>query len=80
MLTLQIENPTLENSLKELAENLHIDTKAILERALKEFVISQEIKKANEIAENVQTALIETKKAHKKGESFQSLDEFLDEL
>ena len=75
-----IQNKTLENSFIELADSLKIDTKLLLEKIIKDFIISQELKKADKIAENVKKAYLEVLDARKNGKKLQNAWEFLDEL
>ena len=79
-MTIIIENQTLENSFQELANSLKIDIKTLLEKAMQDFIISQELKRVDEIANNVRNGYLEVIEARKNGKSFQTLDEFLDEL
>ena len=71
---------TLENSFIELADSLKIDTKFLLEKIIKDFIISQELKKADKIAENVKKAYLEVLDARKNGKKLQTLESLLDEL
>ena len=75
-----IQNKTLENSFIELADSLKIDTKLLLEKIIKDFIISQELKKADKIAENVKKAYLEVLDARKNGKKLQNAWELLDEL
>ena len=75
-----IENKTLENSFIELADFLKMDTKLLLEKVIKDFIISQELKKVDKIAKNIKKEYLEVLDARKNGKQLQTLESLLDEL
>jgi uncharacterized protein YktB (UPF0637 family) len=78
MITLQ--NPSLENGLQNMAESLKIDSKTLLEKITRDFLIAQDHKKAEQIAQNVKDGYLEVQEARRTGKKLQNAWDLLDEL
>ncbi len=75
-----IQNQNLESQITKIAKELKTDTKELLEKIIKEFVVSQELKKADEIAKNVKDGYLEVLEAKKNGKKLPNALDLLHEL